>query len=87
MNVNTDHAAFAGVFGNFVEAEKMYSNEDSPEARQSLMEVLSRELGEYFTKKQAEKNPMEFTDADLYFSHCHGLSNRFIKVFNAALKA
>lgn len=87
MNVNTDHSSFAGVFGNFVEAEKMYSNEDSPQARQSLMEVLSRELGEYFTKKQAEKNPMEFTDADLYFSHCQGLSNRFIKVFNAALKA
>lgn len=87
MLVHTDHPAFDGVFGKFDEGEKKYSNEDSPQARQALLEVLSMELGEYFTVQQSVKSPIDFTDGPQYFARSHELANRFIKVFNAALKA
>jgi hypothetical protein len=87
MRVHTDHPAFDGVFGKFNEGEKKYANEDSPQARQALLEVLSMELGEYFTVQQSIKSPMDFTDGPQYFARSHELANRFIKVFNAALKA
>ncbi|MCX6403906.1 MAG: ATP-binding protein [Actinobacteria bacterium] len=87
MLVHTDHPAFDGVFGKFDEGDKKYSNEDSPQARQALVEVLSMELGEYFTVQQSVKSPIDFTDGPQYFARSHELANRFIKVFNAALKA
>jgi hypothetical protein len=87
MLVHTDHPAFDGVFGKFDEGEKKYSNEDSPQARQALLEVLSMELGEHFTVQQSVKSPIDFTDGPQYFARSHELANRFIKVFNAALKA
>jgi len=87
MLVHTDHSAFDGVFGKFDEGEKKYSNEDSPQARQALVEVLSMELGEHFTVQQSIKSPIDFTDGPQYFARSHELANRFIKVFNAALKA
>jgi len=87
MLVHTDHPGFDGVFGKFDEGEKKYANEDSPQARQALLEVLSMELGEHFTVQQSIKWPNEFTDGPQFFARSHELANRFIKVFNAALKA
>jgi len=87
MLVHTDHSAFNGVFGKFDEGEKKYANEDTPQARQALIEVLSLSLGEHFTVQQSVKSPIDFTDGPQYFARSHELANRFIKVFNAALKA
>jgi|UPI00048F39A6 hypothetical protein len=87
MHIHTDHLAFDGVFGKFDEGEKKYANEDSPQARQALLEVLSMELGEHFTVQQSIKWPNDFTDGPQYFARSHELANRFIKVFNNALKA
>ncbi len=86
IQVHTDHQAFGGVFGKYDEAKKSYENEDSPEARQVLAEVLSRILAEHFTVELSLKDPDEFTDGPRFFAKCHELTERFLKAFNATLK-
>ncbi|CAB4947222.1 MAG: hypothetical protein F2840_06615 [Actinobacteria bacterium] len=57
------HPSFAGVFGKYSDVNAKFADEDSPQARAVLAEVVALALATYGTEREYERRPEMLSDA------------------------
>jgi len=85
IQVYANHATFNGIFGTYDEEASKFSNEDSPQARAILAEVVAAELAAYLTERDYARRPEQLNDAPRVLVRRAEFANRFVGILHRAL--
>jgi hypothetical protein len=85
IQVYANHATFNGAFGTYDEDASKFSNEDSPQARAILAEVVAAELAAYLTERDYARRPEQLNDAPRVLVRRAEFANRFVGILHRAL--
>lgn len=78
------HSGFAGVFGSYDNANAKFKNEDSPEARAVLAQVIAQAFAEALVEREYVSNPVGSWDAPFTISRVKSRADVFVnKLFKA----
>jgi hypothetical protein len=89
IRIQGDNEINKKVLGAYSKSENRHANEESPDARLMIAELLSRALAEYLVDRDAENRPALWVNADAqrYISQINNYAERFAKYFYAALRS
>jgi hypothetical protein len=79
------HPSFNGIFGKYDENDRKFADEDSPQARAVLAEVLASELAAHLTERAYDKSPHDLNDAPRVLRKRNEYSQRFLIAVHRAL--
>lgn len=85
IQVYANHATFNGVFGSYDEEASKFTDEDSPQARATLAEVVAAELAVYLTERDYARRPEQLNDAPRVLVRRAEFANRFVGILHRAL--
>jgi hypothetical protein len=76
IRIYGQHKSLKEVLGNY--SESGFKNENSPQARASIAEIVSQQLAQYVVVREAEAFPERFGDGEKYFFRQQQLIASFI---------
>lgn len=87
VKVFPSHTSFNSIFGKYDDAKAMFENENSPEARAILAEIIGFEIAQYLTNERYVKYPEELNDAPRVLNRQQQYQMQFQSKIHKVLRA